>query len=124
MIPTPAGVPEITPVAEFKVRPCGSAPEAIDQVYGETPPVAVRVCEYGTLSWPFGSELVEMTTAVVCAVTVMPNWALAVSPAASVTVTVKVLAPVAVGVPLMEPEPVFNASPTGKAPDEMDQVYG
>src|SRR5579863_1624912 len=99
----PAGAPEITPVVEFKVRPCGKAPDEIDQVYGGIPPVAVRVCEYSRLSWPFGNELFEMTTAVVWVVMAMLNWALAVSPAASVTVTVKELAPVAVGVPPMEP---------------------
>jgi hypothetical protein len=37
----PEGVPEITPVDEFKLRPAGNAPEAKAQVYGSTPPVAV-----------------------------------------------------------------------------------
>ena len=36
--------PEITPV-ELSVSPAGSEPEAIDQVYGDVPPVAVNVWE-------------------------------------------------------------------------------
>jgi len=33
----------MAPVDAFKVRPAGREPLASDQVYGETPPVAVRV---------------------------------------------------------------------------------
>ena len=36
--------PEITPL-ELSVSPAGSVPEAIDQVYGDVPPVAVNVWE-------------------------------------------------------------------------------
>ena len=55
---------------------------------------------------------------------VMLSCAFAVSPFASVTTTVKVLAPVAVGVPLIAPELAVKLSPAGNAPEEMDQVYG
>ena len=54
----------------------------------------------------------------------MLSCELAVSPLASVTITVKVLAPVAVGVPVIAPELLFKASPAGNAPDAMDQAYG
>ena len=43
---------------------------------------------------------------------------------ASVTCTVNVFAPAAVGVPLMSPDDAFSASPTGKVPDVTDQWYG
>jgi hypothetical protein len=42
--PAVAGVPEITPM-ELSDSPAGNDPEAIDQVKGAVPPVAVRVCE-------------------------------------------------------------------------------
>ena len=38
------GVPEITPLV-LKVKPAGNVPEAIDQVYGAVPPVAVNFWE-------------------------------------------------------------------------------
>ena len=39
-------VPLSTPVG-LSVRPGGAGPVASDQVYGGTPPVALKVCEYG-----------------------------------------------------------------------------
>ena len=43
--PPVVGKPEITPVADARVRPAGSAPEVMDHVYGAVPPVARSVCE-------------------------------------------------------------------------------
>ena len=40
-----AGVPEITPVDEFRVSPDGSDPEEMLHVYGPVPPVAASVAE-------------------------------------------------------------------------------
>ena len=37
------GVPLITPVELFNVRPAGSVPLVRDHVYGDVPPVAVKV---------------------------------------------------------------------------------
>ena len=42
-VPDAVGVPEITPVPAVRVMPAGSAPLAIDQLYGGVPPVAARV---------------------------------------------------------------------------------
>jgi len=42
-VPAADGVPEITPVDEFKVNPAGRLPVVTDQVYGVTPPVAANV---------------------------------------------------------------------------------
>jgi hypothetical protein len=41
------GVPLITPVEEFSVKPLGKVPDVSDHVYGLVPPVADNVCEYG-----------------------------------------------------------------------------
>ena len=43
---------------------------------------------------------------------------------ASVTRTVKLLVPVPVGVPEITPVLDASASPAGRVPDAMDQVYG
>jgi hypothetical protein len=40
-VPVADGVPEIIPVVAARVRPAGSAPDVIDQVYAGVPPVAV-----------------------------------------------------------------------------------
>ena len=39
----PLGVPEITPVAAFNVRPAGRLPVVTDQVMGAIPPVDCKV---------------------------------------------------------------------------------
>jgi len=54
------GVPSIAPDVAATVRPGGSCPEEMDQVYGGVPPVAVRVVEYAVPICPSGSELVEI----------------------------------------------------------------
>ena len=43
LVPGTVGVPEITPVAEFRVRPAGRNPDVTANVYGLTPPEAVMV---------------------------------------------------------------------------------
>ena len=43
--PVAVGTPPIWPVAAFRVRPAGNAPEPIDQVYGVVPPEADKVIE-------------------------------------------------------------------------------
>ena len=53
----------------------------------------------------------------------LSGW-VAVSELASVTLTVKLLVPVPVGVPEITPVLEASASPAGKVPAEMDQVYG
>jgi hypothetical protein len=37
------GVPVMAPIETFRIRPAGRVPLVSDQVYGETPPLAVRV---------------------------------------------------------------------------------
>ena len=52
------GVPLITPLAGFRLRPAGSDPENSDQVKLPAPPVAVAVWEYAMLTVPPGKEVV------------------------------------------------------------------
>jgi hypothetical protein len=61
-VPVAVGVPEITPVAAFRVRPAGRVPAEIDHVYGIEPPVAARVWLYATPTVAEGSEAVVMLT--------------------------------------------------------------
>ena len=42
-VPTAVGVPLMTPLVLLSVRPAGSAPCVIDQVYGVMPPVAEKL---------------------------------------------------------------------------------
>ena len=44
--------------------------------------------------------------------------------AESVTITVKFAVPTVVGVPVMAPVDAFRVRPVGRAPTEIDQVYG
>ena len=54
------GVPEMTPVPEFRVSPAGKVPAVRVKVYGPTPPEAVSVVEYATLRAASGNvELVR-----------------------------------------------------------------
>jgi hypothetical protein len=58
-------VPEIVPVAEFNIRPCGSEPEEALQEYGPLPPLTVSVAEYGTPAVACG-RLVEVMRILSC----------------------------------------------------------
>src|SRR5205085_10249042 len=46
-VPVLVGVPLMTPLDAFSVRPSGSEPDAIDHVRGLVPPVAWTSSEYG-----------------------------------------------------------------------------
>ena len=71
---------------------------------------------------PFGKEEVVMVSG--GATTVRLSGCAAVNELASVTWTVKLLVPVPVGVPEITPVLAASASPVGKVPEEMDQLYG
>jgi hypothetical protein len=62
-LPLAVGVPERMPVFAARLRPAGSCPEVMVQVYGDVPPLAPRVTVYGAATVPCGSEVVEMATA-------------------------------------------------------------
>ena len=94
--PAVIGFPEINPL-ELSVSPAGSVPDAIDQVYGDVPPVAVRVWEYATPTVAFGKVIVEIEGIVVM---VIGSTFVEVPLALSVTLKVTEAGPPAVvGVP-------------------------
>jgi hypothetical protein len=76
---------------------------------------------------PADKELVTIESGegvVGAALTVMLSDLVAVSAWASVTFTRKVLVPVPVDVPEITPVVVASASPVGRVPEAMDQLYG
>jgi hypothetical protein len=123
--PDAVGVPEIVP-AEDNVRPPGSAPALMLQLYGWVPPLAASVVEYAVPTRPDGTDVVVICTAATAAATVRVNDLVAVSAVGlveSVTLAVKLKEPDAVGVPEMVPAE-DNVRPPGKAPEPMLQLYG
>ena len=57
-------------------------------------------------------------------VTVIDKPCVAVLPRLSVTLTVKLKVPVALGFPLIKPVEIFRDSQLGRDPDGMDQIHG
>jgi hypothetical protein len=112
------GVPEITPVLEFTVKPLGKVPVDTDQVSGAVPPVATTGCEYTVPTVPPCREVVVIDGA---AETVMDSACVAKAPRPSVTLMVKPGA-VAVGVPEIRPLLELILSPAGSEPADTDQV--
>ena len=107
-------------VAPTSVTPGGSAPDITVHVNGPVPPATPRVCEYAVPTVPVGSAVVVICSA--GAFTVIANDALADTDALSVTFTVKLLVPAALGVPVID-EP-FRLNPGGSDPLAIDHVYG
>jgi len=114
--PAAVGVPAIVPPARFS--PAGSDPVTKDQVYGGDPPVALSACEYPTPAIPTGNE--EVVIVNVGALITIDSGALVDTDAASVTLTVKLDDPAAVGMPdIVLPE---RLNPAGSDPVATDQV--
>jgi len=120
-VPAVVGVPVIAPALE-SASPGGRVPDVIVQVYGETPPLAVSVCEYVPLVNPDtrGEDVVIVSGGGL--IVRLKVW-VATLEAESVTRTVKLYVPAPVGVPVIAPA-LESASPAGRAPDEIAHVYG
>ena len=116
--PAAVGVPDIVPPE--RLNPAGSDPLATDHVYGGDPPVAFSGCEYATPTVPAGNEEVVIVKA--GALIVNDKAAVADPVALSVTLTVKLDDPAAVGVPDIVPPERLN--PAGSDPLATDHVYG
>jgi hypothetical protein len=120
-VPAAVGVPEIAP-ALLSVRPAGSAPALIDHAYGVAPPAARIVAEYDVPTRALAIDVVltdrgALTTIAKAAVAVR-----GVGLVESVTCTVKLEVPVAVGVPeIVAP---LRLNPAGSAPAVIAHVYG
>ena len=65
-----------------------------------------------------------MATVFDAALIVSANDCEVLAEALSVTCTVKLEVPTAVGVPVIAPAPELNAKPAGRAPPVIDQLYG
>ena len=117
-VPALVGVPVIAPVEAPNSSPPGSDPAETDQV-SPVPPVAARAVEYGEDCVPSGRAVVVIASVVISNV----NGRDTAAPNESVTRTVKVCEPSAVGVPLMTPDE-FNVRPGGKVPTLTFQLMG
>jgi hypothetical protein len=123
--PDAVDVPEIVPVAD-RVKPAGNAPELMLQLYGVVPPDEASVVEYPVPTWPDGTEVLVICTAVTAAATVRESDFVAVCAVGvveSVTFAVKLNEPDAVGVPEIVPA-LDKVRPAGRAPELMLQLYG
>ena len=109
------GVPLITPLDAFKLKPAGSAPLlTVQLLYGGVPPVAANVWLYATPTVPPGSDVVRTDGP---AITVMESGCAGeVFPRLSLTVTLNEEVPVALGVPLITPLEEFRLKPPGSDP--------
>ena len=116
------GVPEITPVVEFKFKPSGSLPLPIDQVIGVVP-LALRVWLYDVPIIPPGKlGVVIIGTPDALLITMLKSFAS--FPALFVALTLKLYVPVIVGVPEISPEEAFKSKPGGRLPLAIDHVIG
>lgn len=86
-VPTFVGLPEITPVLVFRVRPGGRAPAVLLYVNGVEPALMAIPELYATPCVPFGIVVVVIVTGLLI---VMLSVLVAVAPVASVTLMVNV----------------------------------
>src|ERR1700691_3876796 len=82
---TAVGVPEISPLLVLSVRPEGSPPLMMENVYGASPAVSTRSDEYGVPTMPVfaGQESVicsSLQTGSVLIVVLLPQEAMLIEP--------------------------------------------
>jgi hypothetical protein len=99
-VPAAVGVPEMVPLAGAKLRPAGSVPLVIDQVYGVVPPVALSEVLNDAFAIPPDKLVVLIASGPAAAIerasVAVLAWA---GEPASFTVTPILKFPLAVGVP-------------------------
>jgi hypothetical protein len=120
LVPAAVGVPEIVPFAA-SVNPAGNVPLASDHVYGGVPPEAAKLWVYAAPTVPGAS--VDVVTLTGVPATVIESAAVALFKVRSVTRTVKLLVPAAVGVPEIVPVRP-RLSPAGSVPLARVHTYG
>ena len=118
-VPIVVGVPEMTPVVSFKLRPAGSVRLEIDQVIG-IEPVASSVWLYDCPTMPPGRAVV--VTAGICVMTML--MFLVVFPTEFIDLIVKPNVPIVVGIPVIAPVVSFKFRPVGSVPLAIDHVIG
>ena len=120
-VPVAVGVPEILPALE-SVNPAGKLPDASDHVYPGVPPVSLKVVLNELPSWP-AARLVDVIDSPEAEIVSDSCWdTVCAGDPLSLTATVKVAVPVAVGVPEITPAPE-SVRPAGRLPDAIDHVY-
>lgn len=110
------------------VTPAGSAPDAIDHLYGVQPPLAATTAEYVVPTVPLGREVVviaRLADVFGPITTLYASWS--VPPPQPVTFTVKESVAAVVGVPVMSSKAVllldtFAVTPAGNAPEAITHL--
>lgn len=119
-VPAVIGVPVMAPVLALIERPAGRLPTLMVNVSGANPPVAETVWLYAVPTVPPGNEVVVMLGAPAGFTFMVSEADVAESGPAlleSVTLTVKVDVPAAVGVPVIAPVLPFKFKPAGRLPE-------
>jgi len=120
--PPVVGVPEIAPEV-LKLNPAGKLPVVTLQVMVPTPPVACNVVLYAVLTTPLGKDAVVMVSKGL--MVMLNDWfTVCCGVPESAAVTVKVVVPGVVGVPVIAPEEGFRVAHPGSEPTVMLQVMG
>lgn len=122
-VPLTVGVPEIVPLLAI-TRPVGS-PVAL-KVYGPPAPPLATI-ETGVICTP-ATAVIETQLPVTGGYTTIEQAAVAVLestfPDESTTCPVKFNVPAVVGVPVIAPVAPFRNKPSGRLPEEIENVYG
>jgi len=123
-VPLVVGLPETMPVVAARLSPAGSEPAVIDHVYGGVPPFAVIGFEYAVLTAPEGSVALIVNAGGAAAATTIESCTDCVCAGLpeSVTVAVKLVVPLAVGVPEITPVAEASDRPAGRLPLVIDQA--
>src|ERR1039457_7193101 len=111
------GVPLIKPVDAFSDNPAGKVPAVSCHVKAPVPPVAARLWEYATPTWPLGRDVVVIVN--VAGAMVRFKYTVPLRPEAPESVTLNVSGAAVtgvVGVPPISPVEAFSAKPAGKVP--------
>jgi hypothetical protein len=120
LVPCVVGVPLTT--HPFSVSPAGSVPAVKLHEYGAVPPLTPMVALYGTPTVPFGSMEFASTSGAGAIVMLSGPVVDSCGLLESVAVTVTLLVPGTVGVPLtVHP---LSASPAGNVPAAIVHAYG
>ena len=115
-VPSVVGVPVIAPVASFKLKPGGSAPETTLHFGAPVPPVAVRVVLYLDPAVPSGSVVVVIRGGIGAGLILTDKRCSSNKPAVSVARMVRGKVPATVGVPVITPVEAFSSIPGGIRP--------
>ena len=120
-VPTAEGVPEINPVAEFRLNPVGKLPAGTDQTRGALPPAVTTAFEYGAVTLPPGKVVVVIDNV---PATLIAKSCVADAPAVSTTRMVTLETPTVAGVPEIVPLLPLRLNPPGNVPVDTAHVSG